>query len=67
MFCDIKYEMGLFNDQVIISDVLDLDNMRIIDRFGFHYDKQLFRDGVDIVHIKSRYLKIAHLIYAHIK
>ncbi|MBX4200735.1 hypothetical protein KW786_01255, partial [Candidatus Parcubacteria bacterium] len=59
---DAKVEFGI-NTQgnIKLSDVIDNDSWRLLDKDGKNIDKQIYRDGGDLETVKRKYQEVAEL------
>jgi len=58
---DFKVEFGVHYDKLYLADVLTSAEWRITDPEGNQVDKQLYRDGVDLETVSSKFELIAEL------
>jgi phosphoribosylaminoimidazole-succinocarboxamide synthase/phosphoribosylcarboxyaminoimidazole (NCAIR) mutase len=61
--CDLKIECGLTSDNVlVVSDVIDADSWRLIDKDGRGLDKQGYRDGAAMDAVADVYAEVARRV-----
>lgn len=60
--CDLKIEVGYTSEGLVVSDVIDADSWRLVDRDGNSLDKQPFRDSVAIGEVANIYERVASLV-----
>ncbi|MFA5068421.1 MAG: phosphoribosylaminoimidazolesuccinocarboxamide synthase [Candidatus Izemoplasmatales bacterium] len=59
---DYKVEFGINkHEEIVLADVIDNDSWRVLDEFGEHMDKQIYREGGDLASVADRYRKVAEL------